>query len=775
MFEVQGRARQTLLAALLAAIFVFALGAANAWASDYDGDGVSTPTDCDDFDRGIRPGAADKPDLQFEDSNCDGIDGTEANAIFVAASAANDAGTGSKENPLKTLALAISQAKAATPDKDVYLITGTFDQGTVNLESGVSLYGGYKLVTGQRSNTEPTLIKGRPQALLANADTDVVVQKLTLEGLAPAGASSSAYGLRAVAASEVLLQGVHIFSRNATAAPNRSQPGQPGRAPDGDPGTGGQSCGASGNVGGGAGGSALGVQGGTGGFGGGSSFFLGGQGDPGGGTQGGTGGPGGERTGNVGGNGTGGGAGGTLGIFGIGTTGGSPSFSTVAAAAGWAGRDGGGGGIGSRGHGGGGGGGGASGWGDEGNATWDGGGGGGGGGGAGGFGGSGGSGGGYGGGSFGVYSHNSKVMVVDSALTTGNGGRGGDGAIGALGGQGGLGGDPGPEGFCPGPPVGNGGAGGRGGSGGVGSPGGPGGGGTGGPSIAVLSLGTATHFVRGTNSTLGTAGLGGFQGGSGSVRGGAGQRSAVVGTTSNLQNFDGDGVPDRNDLCPGVAATTDANHDGCQDRAARLTDADGDGIPAPADRCPNTPRGNDPDGDGCPAVVVTAAAAGGAPAASADRGAELHRVHLRLRVPEVDEQVHEVQHPPVEGPAGAVDREGDLQGAQGEEVPGRQVVLEVERLRHREPEEVEEQEAAGRDQAHGDGHEGRQLHRQRQGLHGAQEEGAEDLDEVPAARRNEGGELLARQPGHQGSAPREPRGPSGPRGSRALSFTREPL
>ena len=79
----------------------------------------------------------------------------------------------------------------------------------------------------------------------------------------------------------------------------------------------------------------------------------------------------------------------------------------------------------------------------------------------------------------------------------------------------------------------------------------------------------------------------------------------MVGTTSNLQDFDGDGVADRNDICPGVAATTDANDDGCQDRAARLTDADGDGIPAPADRCPNTPRGNDPDGDGCPAVVVT--------------------------------------------------------------------------------------------------------------------------------------------------------------------------
>src|SRR3954447_1584536 len=52
--------------------------------TDRDGDGVADAQDCGPTDPAIKPGASDAPDLAFVDSNCDGIDGTEKSAIFVA-------------------------------------------------------------------------------------------------------------------------------------------------------------------------------------------------------------------------------------------------------------------------------------------------------------------------------------------------------------------------------------------------------------------------------------------------------------------------------------------------------------------------------------------------------------------------------------------------------------------------------------------------------------------------------------------------------------------
>ena len=53
-------------------------------ARDDDGDGSTNKVDCAPKDPTVHPGAPDEPDLPaFADTNCDGIDGDEARAVFV--------------------------------------------------------------------------------------------------------------------------------------------------------------------------------------------------------------------------------------------------------------------------------------------------------------------------------------------------------------------------------------------------------------------------------------------------------------------------------------------------------------------------------------------------------------------------------------------------------------------------------------------------------------------------------------------------------------------
>jgi hypothetical protein len=62
---------------------------------DSDRDGYDDAHDCGPTNAAIHPGAPNVPDLKCVDSNCDGIDGTELNAIFVSPNG-NDANSGTK-------------------------------------------------------------------------------------------------------------------------------------------------------------------------------------------------------------------------------------------------------------------------------------------------------------------------------------------------------------------------------------------------------------------------------------------------------------------------------------------------------------------------------------------------------------------------------------------------------------------------------------------------------------------------------------------------------
>jgi hypothetical protein len=473
--------------------------ASATWSIDGDADGFMAPADCAPDNAAINPSAQDVPELSFADTNCDGIDGTEANAIFVSP-LGSDTNPGTRGLPIRTLATAVGTALAQ--GKQVYSAFGTYPE-TLNVANGVGVYGGYG-TDWARSLLNETRVAGaatagQSEGAVANGITaPTVLQHLTLAP-GPTGASgASSYGIRAVNSPGLVIDHVLAIggpgAKGGTGATGAN--GVNGSA--GSPGGAGSCDTPNAGDGGGPTGPRAGREGGEGGRGG--VGILGGgtaakDGQAGAGSGGGPGGAGGS-SGDPGGSG-GAGYNGDSGRFqgdGAGGAGGSPLGGLWFGSAGEPGRNG------TDGFGGGGGGGGGA---QECVFCDDGSGNGGGEGGDGGQGGTGGGAGGAGGGSFGIFLVTSSGAVIRSSVITAS--NGGDGGMGGKGGQGGAGGARGLGGTtC----TGEVGAGGNGGLGGPGARGGDGGGGAGGPSIALFRQGS---LITSSANTLahGSGGAGG--------------------------------------------------------------------------------------------------------------------------------------------------------------------------------------------------------------------------------------------------------------------------
>lgn len=167
-------------------------------------------TDGGNTDNGNRPcvpsAGLDLPDDNFTDSNCDGIDGDIETAMFVSAENGTDAArTGEEEGgdipgsidaPFLTIGHAINQAKEH--GVEVILISKGIYEEQVNLESSISLHGGYDAADEWKRDAENlTIIRYANKTVQADEVTGAVLSHLHIEsGDAPLGESAIAATFR---------------------------------------------------------------------------------------------------------------------------------------------------------------------------------------------------------------------------------------------------------------------------------------------------------------------------------------------------------------------------------------------------------------------------------------------------------------------------------------------------------------------------------------------------------------------------------------------------
>lgn len=514
------------------------------WYRDADGDGfgninltttgctppagfIANNTDCDDGNASINPNGTDLPDDGFADTNCDGIDGKETDAIFVSVSTGNDVNAGTRLLPVKTITTGIN--KAVTNGKSQVLVSlGTYNE-TVTMQAGVSIYGGYSAASNwTRSAANTTTINGQAGTIYAGViatgiSTATTIDRFVIKSANAAGTTTisttifgnSSYGVYTAGCSNLIIKNNTILPGNgatstAAATGNTGSTGGNGgggiqgqcdgsiSATGGNGGTSPCSAQAGGKGGNGGFSNTLPATAGTNGVGGATGGFAGNFGNPGSPGSGGT--------------------NGTNGSAGSGSSGATISTGGMISVY-WAGQNGTTGGTAGPGNGGGGGGGGGGQF-----CTFctDGTGNGGGGGGGGGCGGEGGSGGIPGGGSFGIFFVNTGTgnQCINNNITSGHGGNGGQGGTGGAGGTGGTGASAATN--C----TAEVGASGKGGNGGTGGQGGGAGGGAGGASYGIFTNIGASITTTANSVTVGLAGVGGT-GGTGGNTGGIGVNGAT--------------------------------------------------------------------------------------------------------------------------------------------------------------------------------------------------------------------------------------------------------
>jgi hypothetical protein len=134
---------------------------------------------------GCTPASAeDRPDDEFADTDCDGIDGSVKAAVFVSPTG-SDEGSGAPTDPVETLQKAVDLASAA--GKYVIACNGSYVAPVKMSGAGASIYGGYDCAKAWKRVTDRASIapvSGIPLTV-ENVDQELRLERLVLR--APPG------------------------------------------------------------------------------------------------------------------------------------------------------------------------------------------------------------------------------------------------------------------------------------------------------------------------------------------------------------------------------------------------------------------------------------------------------------------------------------------------------------------------------------------------------------------------------------------------------------
>lgn len=175
------------------------------------------------------PTAEDAPDDDFADTNCDGIDGDVAHAVFVSPNGRDDA-SGAMAQPVATISRAL--AMAAQKHADIYVCNGTYRDNVV-IKSGVNIFGGYDCARNwvrvkDRAVVQP--VEGFP-LMIDSVPSAVLVDRIAFRAgkATHEGQSSQAGGI--VNSAQVRLSHVEFLAGDGA----KGAPGTPGAAAPSEP------------------------------------------------------------------------------------------------------------------------------------------------------------------------------------------------------------------------------------------------------------------------------------------------------------------------------------------------------------------------------------------------------------------------------------------------------------------------------------------------------------------------------------------------------------
>jgi hypothetical protein len=145
----------------------------------------------------------DQPDDDFQDTNCDGIDGIADAGVFVDPLGGSDTGLGTASDPLKTLGKALEKVRTGTVAPIVYLAQGPYHEPGLIIDTPVSLYGSYArhdsrwdrdagFITSLEGDTVGLIIRG------ISVDAGVVIERLTVASVNATEAGKPSIALKII-------------------------------------------------------------------------------------------------------------------------------------------------------------------------------------------------------------------------------------------------------------------------------------------------------------------------------------------------------------------------------------------------------------------------------------------------------------------------------------------------------------------------------------------------------------------------------------------------